>query len=244
MRKLIFIFVVFIFSLSSGWAQWGIDLETGLTFQSYNDVRIPNETGTSFSFTDDFEKSNSIVPVRLRVNYTFGLRNHLSFLYAPLNIDYEGNPPFDIQFQQTLFKKEDKIFGFYKFNSYRLTYRRELIHSENWILGLGVTAKIRDAMVRLTTGTIRDRKTDLGFVPLVNIHLAYNAETWGILLEGDGLAGGPGRAFDFFLGGKYAIIDGFHVKAGYRFLEGGADVDEVYNFTLLHFAAIGAIWQF
>ena len=34
------------------------------------------------------------------------------------------------------------------------------------------------------------------------------------------------------------------VKAGYRLLEGGADVDEVYTFTAVHYASIGAIVRF
>lgn len=33
------------------------------------------------------------------------------------------------------------------------------------------------------------------------------------------------------------------IKAGYRYLEGGADVDEVYNFTLVQFAVAGLIIQ-
>jgi hypothetical protein len=31
------------------------------------------------------------------------------------------------------------------------------------------------------------------------------------------------------------------LKAGYRLLEGGADNDEVYNFTLVNYATIGLI---
>jgi hypothetical protein len=62
-------------------------------------------------------------------------------------------------------------------------------------------------------------------------------------LRGDGLAGGPGRAFDLFLGGKFPVLENFHIKGGYRFLEGGADVSEVYNFTVVNFVVLGLIWE-
>jgi hypothetical protein len=34
------------------------------------------------------------------------------------------------------------------------------------------------------------------------------------------------------------------LKAGYRLLEGGADVEEVYNFAWLNFLVIGAVYSF
>lgn len=54
-------------------------------------------------------------------------------------------------------------------------------------------------------------------------------------------AGGPGRAFDLYLGGKIPINEHLRVKAAYRIVEGGADVRSVYNFTILHFANLGLI---
>jgi hypothetical protein len=79
---------------------------------------------------------------------------------------------------------------------------------------------------------------------LLRIYAAYDFKCWSAYLSGDGLAGGPGRAFDFFLGGKVPLSDNLSVKAGYRILEGGADVDEVYNFTLINFASVGLGWEF
>ena len=53
-----------------------------------------------------------------------------------------------------------------------------------------------------------------------------------------------GRAEDIFAG---IVVDaGRHwsVKAGYRFLEGGADNDEVYTFAAVHYVAAGAVFRF
>jgi hypothetical protein len=243
MKKTILLFS-FAIIFSCTYAQWSLDIETGLPFQGYNDVRIPNETGTKFSFTDDFELQGPIVPVRVVIGFTFTEKNHLFALVAPLRLKYEGAAPFDINFQQTLFSEGQQIKGVYKFNSYRLGYRRDLVRSDQWTFGLGFTAKIRDAQVKLTSNEMSDQKDDLGFVPLLHVFAAYEVNRLMLYLEGDGLAGGPGRAFDFFLGGRIEITNNLSAKLGYRILEGGADVPEVYNFTLINFAAAGLAWEF
>jgi hypothetical protein len=223
-------------------AQFFADIETGLAFQSYNDVRIPNQNGTLFSFTDDFQLQDPLIPIRGRLGYTFGIKNHLSVLIAPLWVNYEGLAPFDIQFQNSMFSQGVLTRGFYKFNSFRLTYRRDLIQSERWILGLGFTGKIRDASVQLENILgVEDRKDDLGFVPLLHLYVEYHWDRWGIYFEGDGLAGGPGRAFDLFIGPYYKLTNAIALKAGYRMLEGGANIDEVYNFTMINFAIVGVV---
>lgn len=242
MKKLLSAFIV-ILCVCQAQAQISIDVESGLIFPGYNNVRIPNQSGTTFNFTEDFDAQGPVIPFRLRVGYTFNERNHIFALFAPLSINYEGAAPFDIVFQNSHFSAGDAIEGFYKFNSYRLTYRRDIVSTDKWIVGIGFTAKIRDATVRLTSENgISDRKDDIGFVPLLHIFTAYQLPGWTLYLEGDGLAGGPGRAFDFFLGGKVPLQEKLELKAGYRILEGGANIDEVYNFTLINFASVGFIW--
>lgn len=221
--------------------QFSLDLETGLIFPGYNDVRIPNQQGTIFDFNEDFDIEGPLIPFRIRPGYTFG-RNHIFVLYAPLSARYIGNPDFDINFQDIQFDRNRETEGFYKFNSYRLTYRRDLIRDEKWILGVGFTAKIRDARVSLSNETQLAFKDDIGFVPLLHLFVSYDTGTFRGVIEGDGLAGGPGRAFDFFGGVYIPLSNYFDLKAGYRVLEGGADVSEVYNFALFNFASVGIIW--
>lgn len=222
-------------------AQWTIDAESGLAFLGYNDVRIPNETGTLFSFKNDFDVQGTVIPIRLRVGYTWNERNHLFGLIAPLFVNYTGTPDQAIDFQSSTFAAGEILQGFYQFNSYRITYRRDFIVNGPWTVGAGFTAKIRDASVRLDNemGTA-DRKDDIGFVPLLHLYTEYKLENrTRFYLEGDGLAGGPGRAFDVFLGTRIPLTAKTDIKAGYRILEGGANVDEVYNFTLVQFAVFG-----
>lgn len=240
-----FLMLFFLFIVHSSHAQFSIDAETGFAFQDYNHVRIPNETGTFFNFNGDFDIKGPVIPFRTRVGYTFGEKNHVFALFAPLFVNYEGAAPRDIQFQQANFDTGDLIDGFYQFNSYRLTYRRDLVRDDAWTVGVGFTAKIRDASVRLENEEgLKDRKDDFGFVPLLHVFTSYTLPNQvNFYLEGDGLAGGPGRAFDFFLGTRIPLTERTDLKAGYRMLEGGANVDDVYNFTLVNFAVFGVFIQ-
>ncbi len=226
-------------------AQFSIDAETGFAFQDFNHVRIPNEAGTFFNFNGDFERRGALVPFRVRVGYTFGERNHVLGLFAPLFVNYEGPAPRNIQFQQASFEQGDMMDGFYQFNSYRLTYRRDVIQNDQWTVGVGFTGKIRDASVQLENEEgLNDRKDDVGFVPLLHLFTSYTLDNGiQIYLDGDGLAAPQGRAFDFFLGTRVPLTDRTDLKAGYRILEGGASNDEVYNFTLVNFAVFGVFIQ-
>jgi hypothetical protein len=222
-------------------AQMNLEVETGVVFEGYNDVRIPNEQGTLFSFREDFEAQGSVIPFRLRLGYTFSERHNLSVLFAPLSIRYEGNAPRDINFQSTLFNEGERIEGLYKFNSYRLTYRYFFVYNNSWTLGAGVTAKVRDARVSLASGDKSDKKDDLGFVPLLNVFIRYQPGTFGIQLDGDGWAVKQGRAFDMAATARYFLTPVFGIYGGYRVVEGGANVEEVYNFTMLNFMVVGII---
>jgi hypothetical protein len=223
------------------YSQISLDVSGGLVAQSYNKVQIPNEEGTAFDLYKDFQIQGPAIYYSLKLGYRFREKNHLFLLYAPLSVNYEGAAPFDIRFQNTTFPQGQNVDSYYKFNSYRVTYRRDIISSEKWIVGIGLTAKIRDAEIRLTASDTMDKKVDLGFVPLLNLYAEYKFNNWSAFFDGDGLAGGPGRAFDVYLGGKIPINEYLKIKAAYRMVEGGADVESVYNFTMLHFASLGLI---
>lgn len=239
--KNIFLTIIFSGLLIQTFGQFSLDVSGGFAAQSYNRVRVPSEEGTAFDLYKDFQIQGPALYYTLKLGYCFKGKNHLFLLYAPLSVNYEGAAPFDIRYQNTTFLQGQNIDAYYKFNSYRLTYRRDVYSSEKWLLGVGLTAKIRDAEIRLTSGDVSDFKDDLGFVPLLHLYAEYNFKNWSAFFDGDGLAGGPGRAFDLYLGGKIPITEHLKIKAAYRMVEGGADVASVYNFTMLHFANLGLI---
>ena len=82
------ILLLFLFGGAVG-AQWFVDVESGMVNNASNDVRIPGDTGTPFSLTDDFGVESSLF-FRLRLGYRFGKRHTLSVLGAPLSLDASG----------------------------------------------------------------------------------------------------------------------------------------------------------
>ena len=226
--------------------QWSLDLESGLATAGYNDVRVPNDTGTLFSLTDDLDAESTIF-YRLRLGYRLGRRHHLFLFGAPFSLNASGSTAQALSFEGVEFPAETELDARYTFNSYRLTYRYDLVQSERWILGVGFTAKIRDAAIRVEGGGRSAETTNVGFVPLLNFWIQWNV-TPGLRLifEGDALAapGGQGRAEDVFLGVQARMSPHISLKGGYRLLEGGADVGQVYNFAWINFFVFGATFHF
>lgn len=227
-------------------SDWFFDTEGGYVWPGYIDVRIPNETGTLFSLKDDLPAESRLV-FRLRLGYQFHPKHSVSVLFAPLTLNAQGSVDKDIFFNEDFFLAGTNIQALYKFNSYRLTYRFDFINSPKWKVGLGFTIKIRDAEVRLEDEEKSSSNTNLGFVPLLNFRVEWMfSPKISLLLEGDALAspGGQGRAEDVLLALFYRLGDSVSIKAGYRILEGGADVESVYNFTLLNYVIVGAVFRF
>ena len=166
-------------------------------------------------------------------------------LYAPLETKSEGSVSQDILFEGVIFPANAELKGTYKFNSYRLTYRYDFVKNPELEFGLGLTGKIRDAKIALTSPGLVSEKTNVGFVPLINFRLLWNIDdNFGLLLDGDALAAPQGRAEDVLVAVTYKLSDGFGIRAGYRILEGGADNDEVYNFSLFNYASVGITYTF
>jgi len=133
----------------------------------------------------------------------------------------------------------------YVFNSYRLTYRYALARRPRFEAGVGLTVKVRDAMIRLEDAERLAEKTDLGIVPLINFRVLWRlGKDWGVLFEGDALAAPQGRAEDVSLSLWADLAKAVRLRAGYRLLEGGADNDEVYTFALVNYAFAGLTLTF
>lgn len=242
---LLFLFLFF-WAASPGLGGWLLDMETGMVFLGSNDIRVPNDTGTLFSLKENF-KANNPSFYRFRIGYNFQKKHTVSLLIAPLSIQAFGTSDKDIFFFEDNFPSDTFLDAVYTFNSYRLTYRYDFLHSAKWKAGLGITAKIRDALIRLESEDIRSEKTNVGFVPLLHFRFRWNfAPPLGLLLRGDALAspGGQGRAEDILLALVYDFNANLMIKCGYRVVEGGANVEEVYNFAWINYFVMGAVIEF
>jgi hypothetical protein len=241
MMRLLVLLVSIPFLFSSAYAGLSLKVESGIVTASYNNVRIPNKTGTLFSLTDDLKVSSKEF-YRINIVYGWNEKNYLQLLYAPLTLNSSGNAPHDISFNGTSFSKGTFLNAKYRFDSYRLTYRHTFYKSERFTIGVGLTGKIRDAAIELRSSTSQSEKTNTGFVPLINFKIDYLfSRKVSAKLEGDALVGPQGRAEDIFAGLEYSVNRRLSIFAGYRMLEGGADVDSVYNFAFLHYASAGII---
>jgi hypothetical protein len=220
-------------------AQWFLDFENGIAASGYNDVQIPGDTGTRISLTDDL-KTNARYFFRIRLGYRWKSGHNLSVFAAPLTLKATGQVGKEIFFFEEIFPADTPLNAKYTFNSYRMTYRYDFVRKPKWEVGIGFTGKIRDAVVKVEGDGKSSEKTNVGFVPLINFRVLWKFQkAWGLLFEGDAAAAAQGRAVDVLLALHYSLNDKVQFRVGYRIIEGGADVEEVYNFSLIHFLSAG-----
>jgi hypothetical protein len=240
-------FLILIFVPSAALAsdkKFRIDVEFGPVWQSGNDVRVPNDTGTTFSLRD-VQGSGPFASGRISLDYALNPKHELRLVAAPLSLSETGSLNSPVSFAGKSFAAGPGIQTTYKFSSYRLTYRYRLYSGDRWIWKIGFTGKIRDAKIELRDSTTTAAEIDRGFVPLVHLDGEYRfANRWSFNFNMDGLAAPQGRALDVSLRATYKLSDNWSLAGGYRTLEGGADVDRVYNFTWLHYATASLAYRF
>jgi hypothetical protein len=229
--------------LATAVASWSIDLEAGPVFSGYNNVRIPGNTGTEFSLTKDL-KAQTAFAYRVRLSKTFGDRHWVSVLVAPLQVESRGALERDVFFAGTHFGAGvEELKALYRFDSYRLTYRYGLVRARRFSLDVGLTAKVRDAEISLKYTVVHlegASKKNTGFVPLISFRADWSlSQRVGLVLDGDALGVPQGRAEDVMAALRVGFGERVDARVGYRVLEGGSDVDEVYGFALFHYAVAG-----
>lgn len=216
-----------------------LEIEAGAARQERNDVQIPNHSnGTRFALDGVTGSGPFFAP---RVQFSTGLAplHELRLVIAPLGIKESGSLDKAVNFQGQAFAAGG-IEARYRFDSYRATWRYTLREDLDWTWKAGVTAKIRDAEITLRQGGVTSTKSDTGLVPLLYLYGERRLDSRSrITFEGDGLAGGRGRAFD--LSARYVHDIGERVSAfaGLRILDGGADSSSVYNFARFHYLTVG-----
>jgi hypothetical protein len=221
----------------------GIGIELGPVWFSRNDVRIPGNTGTEFDMTT-LTGSGPDAYFRIDGDWNINKKHGLRLMLAPLEVSGTGVLTQDTDFAGTAFPAGPTE-GTYKFGTYRMTYRYTFHDSAKWRWRIGFTGLIRDAKIELNQPGLTAKDTDVGFVPLLHLYGEwFFADRWSLVLDFDGLAGGPGRALDAAIKFTFDVSDHWRVGGGYRTFEGGADTDTVYNFAWLHYGVVTAAWRF
>ena len=247
MRQLLFTCLVglcFACSLAMAGTTQTLDTEGGWVFPGDNDVRIPGDSGTKLSLTEDLS-ADPFPAWRARYTVRLAGKHDLGLLAAFLTMRSEGTLDQSVDFNGTTFPAGTALESTFRFNSYRFTYRHLLYGSPKFQFRFGASAKVRDAAIRLEGEGQESEKTDLGFVPLLSISAVWLAHPrLHLVLDGDALAAPQGRAEDVLLAAVAPLNRHVSLKAGYRILEGGADNDEVYTFSLFHYAVAGMAVRF
>jgi hypothetical protein len=220
-------------------AEYVVNLQGAAVFTEKNDVRIPGDSGTKFSLSDDLRADSSYTG-RLEAGYIHKGRDYFGIVVAPLSVDSHGSVDRDIDYAGTTFPAGTDLKATFRFDSYRLTWRRKLVSRDDLDVWLGVSGNIRDAEISVEGGGQRATKANTGFVPLINFLIDWRfSRPWLFRIAGDALAGPQGRAEDVLFGVLYDLSASTKIVAGYRVLEGGADTTDVYTFSLFHFAVAG-----
>lgn len=231
--------MVLFFGPTVVFAEYVINLQGAAVFTEKNDIRIPGDSGTKFSLSDDLSADTAYTG-RLEAGYIHKERDYFGIVIAPLSVDSHGRVDRDISYAGTTFPAGTDLDATFRFDSYRVTWRRKLVDREKLDVWLGVTGAIRDAAITVEGGGQRAEKTNTGFVPLINFLVDWRFSLpWSFRVAGDALVGPQGRAEDVLLALIYDIAPSTKLFAGYRVLEGGADNDEVYTFSLFHYAVAG-----
>ncbi len=221
-----------------------VRLSVGSSFQSKNDVQIPNtEAGTRFSLFDAVGEG-PVAAARLEVNWQLNEKHGVRFLLAPLSYTETAEFNVPVQFEGQSFSANQPLDASYLFNSWRVGYHYTLRRSSTSHIRVGGTLKVRDAEIRLEQGSTVAFNDNVGFVPLLYLSARRHlGKRWTIGADLDGLAGGPGRAFDVGATIDFAVTPRWRIGADFRVLEGGADVN-VYNFAQFNSASMSISAQF
>jgi hypothetical protein len=213
----------------------GVTVEGLALWQQRNDVRIPPDTGTEFSIVELLGSART-PSVRTEVTVRLSGPQDLRLVYAPIEVSGRGTPAAPIDFAGGRFGAVPTDAA-YQFSSYRATWRYRVYQGPTWTWRVGFTGFVRDARIALSQPGQSAEDTDVGFVPLAHISGdARLSRRWHVAFELDGAAARQGRAFDGALTLNYRPVSRLTLSAGYRTVEGGADVDAVYNFAWLNAA--------
>ena len=216
-----------------------VKLSIGGSWQQRNDVQIPNnETATRFSL-DEAVDTGALPLVRLDAKWAINDRHGVRVLLAPL--EYTESADFDevVRFAGESFDTGEPVDATYRFNSWRVGYFYTLKNTATTLFRIGGTLKIRDAEIRLSQGAVNSFDDDVGLVPLLYLAGEYRlTDRWTLGADLDGLAGGPGRAIDAGVALDYKLSTDWHIGVEARLLDGGADVDDVFNFATFTSAAL------
>lgn len=223
---------------------WRVSLEAGATFQTMNDVRIPNSTGTRFDL--NALQGSPVSPFfRAELEVEPWARHGLRFVYQYLRNEGTGTLPTATFFAGRVFQPGTPTSGRYSFDTFRVTWRYTVFESPEFRLRLGATLLLRDAEIRLSQNGRIARDEDIGVAPLLHASFDWRfAPRFTLMGEVEGLGFGQGYALDLGLRVGYDVAPRWQVSGGWRMLTGGADTSSTFAFARFQTVTAGVAYRF
>lgn len=205
-----------------------INFEIGRSKSLDNNFSLPNQSANEINLPDG-KYLNSY-----RIKGRFNLKNDkfLYFLYAPFETNYNFQSDKAFKFDNTNFSSDQNTKVYYKFNSYRVGYFKELSFKNNLKYWIGGVLKVRDAKIKVSQNGLSDSYSNIGIVPLLGLGMEYFINNNISLFSHIDAAGfGQGYAYDFNAEMRYHLNNKNSLGLGYRTFGGGVDNDELMNFA-------------
>lgn len=221
-----------------------LQLEAGPAWFSRNDVRVPGDNGDRFDL-NRLTGTGPVASARINLVHPLDTRQSLRLTLAPVRTEGTGTLSSDTRFGDQIFSADEPVKSSYRFDTYRLGYRRNFSTGPTWTLGWGGVLLVRDAEITLEQNQQTETSDNLGVVPLLGFYADGKvSESISVHLDAEGLASPYGRAFDIALQTEWALNEQWSLSGSLRTIEGGADNDEVYTFAWIQFVHLGVIARF
>jgi hypothetical protein len=215
------------------------DIETGLMMTGKNDVRVPGNSGTNFSLTEDFD-AKAALHFRFKLVQPLAEKHRLIFTYAPLKVTSTGTTKDDIHFGGSHFIPNLNLTGEYRLDSYRQSYMLDLVKLAKTSVSVGASVEIRDEAVKLSGSDYYGKRADTNVVFLANAGWKSQLSSkTSLLIEGDFLIDKDNSCNDIYLGmyNKFLKDSGF--KYGYRIIQRKTYTESIHNNAVFHFLTVG-----
>lgn len=218
-----------------------VELELGAAQLRKNELQSPNDaSATRFDLARVLGTSSTQGTARVTVKIPTAGGDEWLAVYAPLTFKGSAALGQTVVYEGSSFSGAPQTSASYRFDTYRLTWRRPVIESTETTVRLGVTGLVRDAAISLSQPGVSASRSNTGLVPLLHGSVERRLGSRVSLIgDVDALGSGQGYAVDLSLRAQYAIDKSWAVSAGYRMLDGGADNDTLYNFARIEWLTLG-----
>lgn len=218
-----------------------VELELGAAQLQRNELQSPNDaSATRFDLARVLGTSSTQGTARVTVKIPTAGGDEWLAVYAPLTFKGSAALGQTVVYEGSSFAGAPQTSASYRFDTYRLTWRRPVIQNAETTVRLGLTGLMRDAAISLSQAGVAASRSNTGLVPLLHGSVERRlGPRVSLIGDVDALGSGQGHAVDLSLRAQYAVDTRWAVSAGYRMLDGGADNDTLYNFARIQWLTLG-----